>query len=80
MTEAELELLTPHLREYAMQEVTMEGVTKFLHEWASERGLTIAKIKDRRVRNSWAESLTSGNLKSKGMRQAWGIKKSKKGK
>lgn len=77
MTEQEIEQLTPSMREYAKQMVTLGEVTKPLHEWVTERGLTLAKVKDRRSRNSWAESLEPGNLKSKKLRQAWGMNNNK---
>lgn len=69
MNEAELAQLTPRTHEYVTQPVTLDGVTKPLHVWADERGLTIKIIRERRKRNSWAESLEAGCLKSKNLRK-----------
>lgn len=69
MTEEELSQLKPGMRTYALQDVTLEGVTKPLHEWATERKLTIKLIRERRVNNSWAESLVKGSIRGNAMKK-----------
>jgi len=56
-------------KEYGDTLVTLNGVTKPLSEWAEERDLTLQQIRNRRMRNSWAEALQPGNLKGKTLRR-----------
>lgn len=68
----EVDALPGKYRNFAKQLVTLDGVTKPVHEWATERGIPIERIHSRRQRNSWAEALAAKDLKGETLRKVTG--------